>query len=158
MKRVQLLELLESSSHALRTASEGAEVVRESSAGDVTPSTARTSALRDIYSVRLRRAPAGVRGLEQLVPALERFLGGTVELYSYRTTEKWATIFVTREAELLGCVVGADRLHLARDSRSGEVGPDFHDISTNERWDVTAPGQRNDHVSRYSPIFGDGAG
>lgn len=42
-------------------------------------------------------------------------------------------------------------------SRSGEYGPDFHDIFTNQWWDITTPGQWQNH-GKYSPLFGEGTG
>lgn len=43
-------------------------------------------------------------------------------------------------------------------SRSGEYGPDFHDIGTGTWWDVTTPGQWGRHVDQYSFPFGSGIG
>ncbi len=43
-------------------------------------------------------------------------------------------------------------------SRSGEFGPDFHDVMSNTWWDITTTGQWKAHVSRYSVPFGDGIG
>ena len=43
-------------------------------------------------------------------------------------------------------------------SRSGEFGPDFHDIGTNTWWDVTTRPQWFDHVRRYAYPFGTGIG
>ena len=43
-------------------------------------------------------------------------------------------------------------------SRSGEFGPDFHDIGTNTWWDVTTPGQWSNHVNSYTDPFGSGIG
>lgn len=43
-------------------------------------------------------------------------------------------------------------------SRSGEFGPDFHDIGTGTWWDVTTPGQWLNHVDSYTDPFGAGIG
>jgi hypothetical protein len=43
-------------------------------------------------------------------------------------------------------------------SRTGEFGPDFHDIGTNTWWDVTTPGQWSKHVDSYIYPFGAGIG
>ena len=43
-------------------------------------------------------------------------------------------------------------------SRSGEFGPDFHDIGTGTWWDVTTPGQWLNHVDAYTDPFGIGIG
>lgn len=43
-------------------------------------------------------------------------------------------------------------------SRSGEYGPDFHDIATDTWWDVTTPAQWDRHVDQYSDPFGWGIG
>jgi RHS repeat-associated protein len=43
-------------------------------------------------------------------------------------------------------------------SRSGEFGPDFHDIGTNTWWDVTTPDQWLNHVNSYTDPFGSGIG
>jgi hypothetical protein len=43
-------------------------------------------------------------------------------------------------------------------SRSGEYGPDFHDIRSGTWWDVTTPGQWASHVHQYSEPFGWGIG
>ena len=43
-------------------------------------------------------------------------------------------------------------------SRSGEFGPDFHDIGTNTWWDVTTTGQWLNHVDSYTDPFGAGIG
>ena len=43
-------------------------------------------------------------------------------------------------------------------SRSGEFGPDFHDIVKNTWWDVTTPGQWLKHVNSFTEPFGSGIG
>jgi hypothetical protein len=43
-------------------------------------------------------------------------------------------------------------------SRSGEFGPDFHDIGTGTWWDVTTPGKWLNHVDSYTDPFGVGIG
>ena len=43
-------------------------------------------------------------------------------------------------------------------SRSGENGPDFDDVVTGDRLNVTTSGQWQKHLDRYSPLFGNEAG
>ena len=43
-------------------------------------------------------------------------------------------------------------------SRSGEMGPDFHDLDTNTWWDITTPGQWLNHLDTYTEPFGFGIG
>jgi hypothetical protein len=43
-------------------------------------------------------------------------------------------------------------------SRSGEFGPDFHDIATSTWWDVTTEAQWANHVAAYTEPFGTGIG
>ena len=43
-------------------------------------------------------------------------------------------------------------------SRSGENGPDFDDVVTRDRLNVTTSGQWQKHLDGYSPLFGNEAG
>jgi hypothetical protein len=43
-------------------------------------------------------------------------------------------------------------------SKSGEFGPDFHDINTNTWWDITTPGKFQMHLDKYNDPFGHGIG
>ena len=43
-------------------------------------------------------------------------------------------------------------------SRPGENGPDFDDVVTGDRLNVTTSGQWQKHLDRYSPLFGNEAG
>jgi hypothetical protein len=43
-------------------------------------------------------------------------------------------------------------------SRSGEFGPDFHDIGTQTWWDITTRAQFQNHLDLYDDPFGTGIG
>ncbi|MGX5680949.1 hypothetical protein [Schumannella luteola] len=109
LTREDLLSILRNATNRFPTARAAARLLIRSTE---VPRTARflpTGHYLGIYRQRLRRAPQRVRGLKELVSGLEETTSPTVGFCDYRVGQRWATLFLTPEGDLLGCVVGVAR-------------------------------------------------